>query len=125
MWCLVALAWATIVQSRLSNLNGTNGFKLDGENNNDDSGFSVSAAGDINGDGHADLLIGAYCYPSYFKGRSYVVFGGSGVGNSGLIALSSLTALMALNSMAKIIVITVPFPSVPQATLMTMGMRIC
>ena len=43
----------------LSSLNGANGFKLDGETNNDQSGCSVSAAGDINGDGHADLLIGA------------------------------------------------------------------
>ena len=34
----------------LSSLNGTNGFKLDGENNGDWSGVSVSAAGDINGD---------------------------------------------------------------------------
>ena len=60
----------------LSSLNGTNGFKLDGENNNDQSGFSVSAAGDINGDGVDDLLIGAYGYPSgSCKGRSYVVFG--------------------------------------------------
>ena len=40
-----------------------NGFKLDGENNGDCSGCSVSAAGDINGDGHADLLIGADGYP--------------------------------------------------------------
>ena len=39
----------------LSSLNGANGFKLDGENNGDFSGVSVSAAGDINGDGHADL----------------------------------------------------------------------
>ena len=36
----------------LANLNGTNGFKLDGENSGDYSGYSVSAAGDINGDGH-------------------------------------------------------------------------
>ena len=75
----------------LASLNGTNGFKLDGENNFDGSGYSVSAAGDINGDGHADLLIGALVYPSgSYKGRSYVVFGGPEVGSSGNISLSSL-----------------------------------
>ena len=75
----------------LSSLNGTNGFKLDGENNKDYSGGSVSAAGDINGDGYADLLIGAPYYPVVSaKGRSYVVFGGPGMGGSGDILLSSL-----------------------------------
>ncbi len=69
----------------LSNLNGANGFKLDGENNGDYSGSSVSTAGDINGDGIADLVIGA---PGI--SRSYVVFGGLGVGSSETIALSSL-----------------------------------
>ena len=52
----------------------------------------MSAAGDINGDGHGDLIIGAYDYPAGSgKGRSYVVFGGPGVGNRGLIALANLT----------------------------------
>ena len=68
-----------------------NGFKLDGENNGDYSGFSVSTAGDINGDGYADLLIGAYGYPGgNNKGRSYVVFGGPGIGSRGYLLLSSL-----------------------------------
>ncbi len=75
----------------LSGLNGANGFKLDGENDSDDSGYSVSAAGDFNGDGYADIVIGAFGYPAGSgKGRSYVVFGGPGVGGSGDILLSSL-----------------------------------
>ena len=76
---------------QLADLNGKNGFKLDGENNNDLSGVSVSAAGDINGDGHADLVIGAVWYPSgNHIGRSYVLFGGPGVGKTGGLPLSSL-----------------------------------
>ena len=78
----------------LASLNGQNGFKLDGENNGDYSGSSVSAAGDINSDGYADLIIGAYGYPGGSgKGRSYVVFGGSGVGSSGVFDLSSLNGI--------------------------------
>jgi hypothetical protein len=75
----------------LSSLNGQNGFKLDGEKAGDTSGWAVAAAGDINGDGYTDLLIGAYCYPTgNTKGRTYVVFGGPGVGSSGNILLGSL-----------------------------------
>ena len=74
----------------LSSLNGATGFKLDGESTYARSGYSLSAAGDVNGDGHADLLIGAYQYQRKLKGRSYVVFGGPGVGSSGVIALSTL-----------------------------------
>ncbi len=60
MWCLVVLGVGSSGDISLSSLNGANGFKLDGENNGDYSGVSVSAAGDINGDGYTDLLIGAY-----------------------------------------------------------------
>ena len=75
----------------LSNLNGTNGFKIDGEAINDCSARdqSTNSAGDINGDGYGDLVIGAYCHNSY-TGRSYVIFGGSGIGSSGLFPLSDL-----------------------------------
>ena len=43
----------------LSTLNGSNGFKINGEAAGDGSGISVSAAGDVNGDGVGDLIIGA------------------------------------------------------------------
>jgi len=76
---------------QLSALNGTTGFKLDGESYSS-SGFSVSGTGDINGDGFADLLIGAPYYNNYV-GRSYIVFGGIGIGSSGVVALSALNGI--------------------------------
>ena len=57
----------------LSNLNGSNGFVLNGENEGDLSGSSVSAAGDVNHDGIDDLIIGAQSARP--NGRSYVVYG--------------------------------------------------
>ena len=61
----------------LSDLDGTNGFRLNGVAAGDLSGIAVSSAGDVNGDGLADLLIGAYgADPNgSFSGASYVVFG--------------------------------------------------
>ena len=62
----------------LSTLNGTNGFKLAGQAAGDGSGGSVSSAGDVNGDGFADLFIGAYEHnPNGVAnaGAGYVVFG--------------------------------------------------
>ena len=64
----------------LSSLNGSDGFKLSGVAENDYSGWSVASAGDVNGDGFADLILGAYYADSNGEksGASYVVFGHSG-----------------------------------------------
>ncbi|BAZ49201.1 putative outer membrane adhesin [Nostoc sp. NIES-4103] len=62
----------------LSNLDGSNGFVLNGIDAGDNSGYSVSGAGDINGDGISDLIIGApdaYSNGEFNAGQSYVVFG--------------------------------------------------
>ncbi|MEH1947375.1 MAG: hypothetical protein V7K77_10525, partial [Nostoc sp.] len=64
----------------LSSLNGSNGFVINGIGANDGSGVSVSSAGDVNGDGFYDLIIGTNSidYGSQFQaGRSYVIFGRS------------------------------------------------
>ena len=72
----------------LSSLDGSNGFVLKGPNRNDYSGNAVSGAGDINGDGFDDLIIGAPSAGGY-SGESYVVFG-SDVGFDATVELSSL-----------------------------------
>ena len=69
----------------LSDLNGTNGFAINGITENSFSSSSVSNAGDVNADGIDDLIIGA---PD--GGQAYVVFGGTNVGKSGSLNLSDL-----------------------------------
>ena len=80
-------------QLNLSDLDGTNGFVINGIDESDRSGVSVSNGGDINGDGIDDLIIGAY-YASpngnNYAGESYVVFGDGDIGSGGTFELSSL-----------------------------------
>ena len=64
----------------LTELNGSNGFRLDGIANGDQAGVSVSSAGDVNDDGIADLIIGARGHDANGSnsGESYVVLGRNG-----------------------------------------------
>ena len=61
----------------LSSLNGNNGFRLDGTTGRSYSGRPVSNAGDVNGDGFDDVIVGApNADPNgNFSGSSYVIFG--------------------------------------------------
>jgi hypothetical protein len=56
---------------------GIGGFTINGEAAGDNSGFSVSGAGDVNGDGLDDLIVGAFGADlnGESSGKSYVVFG--------------------------------------------------
>jgi len=68
----------------LGSLDGNNGFALPGIDAGDVAGTAVSAAGDVNGDGFEDFLIGATgadgpTESNPFAGEAYIVFGqGSG-----------------------------------------------
>jgi hypothetical protein len=66
----------------LSNLHSNSGFRLDGVAAGDQSGYAVSSAGDVDGDGFSDLLVGAFgADPNgNSSGSSYVVFGGNFTG---------------------------------------------
>jgi hypothetical protein len=72
---------------------GTGGFIINGESAYDESGISVSNAGDVNGDGLDDLIVGAYANDQSNKslaGRSYVIFGKQD--NTNAIELSAIAA---------------------------------
>src|SRR5436305_160236 len=63
---------------KLSSLDGSNDFWRDGGSSEEGSGASVHSAGDINGDGFTDLIIGAVGADpggKSYAGSSYVVFG--------------------------------------------------
>jgi Ca2+-binding RTX toxin-like protein len=77
---------------------GNGGFVIHGEDVEDNSGKSVSSAGDVNGDGFDDLIIGAPFgngpdYTRFGAGDSYVVFGKA----SGFAAEIDLAAIAAGN----------------------------
>src|SRR5947208_1620883 len=76
---LASTAWTPAVWAKpfpavikLASLDGSTGFRLDGVEGGGESGRSVASAGDVNGDGFSDVVVGAP-YGGY--GSSYVVFG--------------------------------------------------
>jgi len=67
----------------LTSLVSSQGFIIQGDTVKDYAGYSVACAGDVNGDGYGDLIIGAYGNDDGGSGAgdAYVVFGsGSGFG---------------------------------------------
>ncbi len=79
----------------LTALDGTNGFRLNGVDMDSSCGRSVASAGDLNGDGAEDIIIGApYANQGgTTDGASYVVFGAAGIGASGSLDLAALNGI--------------------------------
>uniref|UniRef100_UPI00261423D6 integrin alpha n=1 Tax=Novosphingobium sp. TaxID=1874826 RepID=UPI00261423D6 len=77
----------------LTGLTPAQGFIIQGDAAGDSAGWSVSSAGDINGDGFADLIVGAPRGDDGgdYAGEAYVIFGKSGATRTN-IDLTSLAA---------------------------------
>jgi hypothetical protein len=87
----------------LSAFPATQGFRIAGADQYDATGYAVSSAGDINGDGIADILIGSYGEESsghYSAGLAYVVYGKAG--GPGDIARPSATPVTSMGMVSMI-----------------------
>jgi hypothetical protein len=88
---------------RIDNL-GTNGFKIQSQNAAEQSWFSLSYAGDVNGDGLSDVVLGANNAYSIsdgvgvpYVGKSYVVFGKTNNATVDLTAIAGGTGGYVIN----------------------------
>jgi hypothetical protein len=71
---------------------GNGGFRIDGAAANDRTGYAVAGVGDMNGDGRADVLVGAHAADPAGRpnaGSAYVVFGKESSARVDLAALGS------------------------------------
>ncbi len=60
---------------------------MTGEAANSSFGISVSSAGDVNGDGYSDVIVGANGY-STNTGRAYIFFGGAAMNNAADVTMT-------------------------------------
>jgi Ca2+-binding RTX toxin-like protein len=87
-------AGATRADIDLTNLAASDGFVIGGVESFSRAGYSVSSAGDVNGDGIDDLLVGAPGYDGFYYSvadKAYVVFGKAGAARDD-IDLANLAA---------------------------------
>jgi FG-GAP repeat protein len=82
--------WNSLSFFSTPSLNGTNGFEMRGASAHGRLGWSIAAAGDVNGDGIADLLVGE---PGVLDatGCAYLVRGSAALGAGGTMTVSPAT----------------------------------
>ncbi|MEO7356988.1 MAG: FG-GAP-like repeat-containing protein, partial [Ignavibacteria bacterium] len=73
-----------------SSMNNTADVTMTGETTHRYFGNSVSAAGDVNGDGYSDVIIGAWFYDDY-RGRAYIFYGGASMNNAADVVMTGET----------------------------------
>ncbi len=90
---------------RSGNLNlgtlGSAGFRIDGARKNDHAGWSVAGAGDVNGDGIDDVIVGAPGADDHGRtgsGAAYVIYGRH-TADPGNVDLAKLTTSQATRGM--------------------------
>ena len=72
-----------------ASMNNVADVTMSGESAGDEFGFSVSEAGDVNGDGYFDVIVGARGFSSN-SGRAYIYLGGSSVDNTADVTLANI-----------------------------------
>ncbi len=91
-------------EGRLDNLNVSSltaerGFRIIGQEAGDQFGLSVSGAGDVNGDGLMDVIIGAPRFEQGgLAGRAYVIYGKAGHTNMDITSLPTADGYEITNS---------------------------
>jgi len=77
-----------------SSMNNVADVTFTGVGANDNFGFSVAGAGDVNGDGYADVIVAAHRNDAggVDAGRAYVYFGGSSMDNTVDVTLTGAAA---------------------------------
>ncbi|HAY32868.1 MAG TPA: FG-GAP-like repeat-containing protein [Ignavibacteria bacterium] len=74
-------------------MNNVPNVTLTGISSGDRFGYSVSDAGDVNGDGFDDVIVGAYGYNAgTFQGRAYIYYGGSSMNSTVDVTLTGGSA---------------------------------
>jgi len=68
-------------------MNNTADVTMTGEATSNNFGYRVSVAGDVNGDGYSDVIVGANGY-STNTGRVYIFFGGNTVDNTADVTMT-------------------------------------
>jgi hypothetical protein len=76
-----------------SAMNGSTDVTLNGGAINEYFGYGLSSAGDVNGDGYSDAIIGSYGY-STSTGRAYIYYGGISMSSSPAVTLTGESPLV-------------------------------